>query len=124
MNYNELVRENKKELSDLDKRQEKFEYSANITYKLVFNIALFAIFIVISFFFSTSLQGYTLLYFIVSLILSSILIKGTALPIEMFFSRSFKKIFSKKPNIVINKKGKQKADDDGPQEAIFIGIND
>ena len=119
-----LVRENKKELSDLDKRQEKFEYSANITYKLVFNIALFAIFIVISFFFSTSLQGYTLLYFIVSLILSSILIKGTALPIEMFFSRSFKKIFSKKPNIVINKKGKQKADDDGPQEAIFIGIND
>ena len=90
----------------------------------MFNIALFAIFIVISFFFSTSLQGYTLLYFIVSLILSSILIKGTALPIEMFFSRSFKKKFSKKPNIVINKKGKQKADDDGPQEAIFIGIND
>ena len=42
----------------------------------------------------------------------------------MFFSRSFKKIFSKKPNIVINKKGKQKANDDGPQEAIFIEIND
>ena len=52
-----LVRENKKELSDLDKRQEKFEYSANITYKLVFNIALFAIFIVISFFFSTSFKN-------------------------------------------------------------------
>lgn len=119
-----FYKEHKKELVDFEVREEKYEFQNNLSYKMNFNLTLFVMFIVISFFFSTSLQGYTLLYFIVSLILIAIFIKALSLPIEMFLSKLFKKIFTKKPNLKKIKRNTDKSEDDGPQEAIFIGIND
>lgn len=125
----EVYAENKKALSDFDLRNEKYEEVLNNYYELILNTSLISIFMVISLFFSSGLSQYLLILMIIGLFIILVLLKTLSLPFEMKLSLTFnkwknnihEKNEAKKAKKNLNKK---KDDYEGPEESIFIGIND
>lgn len=120
--------DNKHEITDLAKREEYFDYAGNAIYNYVVINCMFIAFIILSFFFTAAFDRNTLLFILVGLFLTVIFIKALELPIQIAFNRAFEKISSRvsenRNKNKENKKGKKISYDDGPQEAIFTGIND
>lgn len=120
--------ENKHELKELGAREERYDYAGNSIYNYIVVNAMFVAFIVLSFFFTAAFDRNTLLFILVGLFLIIIFIKAMELPIQIAFTKVFDKIgdrFSEnRIKARASKKGKKVDFDDGPQEAIFIDIND
>lgn len=126
----ETYKERKKELSLLDSRYEAFEYSTNNVFRNLMTMTLISAFGVISMFFATGVNQDLLFLIIIGILLTVLFTKTLLLPLEKVFAVSFNKI---KVNIqesrakkasTSKKKKNSKDNDDGPQEAIFVGIND
>ena len=120
--------ENKHDLKELSSREEKYDYVGNSLYNyIVINMMLVA-FIVLSFFFTPAFDKNTLLLILVGMFLLVIFIKALELPIQMFYARHFEKLGKRmaenRQTRSNNKKSNTPVYDDGPQEAIFIDIND
>ncbi len=120
--------ENKHELKELGAREERYDYAGNSIYNYLIINMMFVAFIVLSFFFTSAFDRNTLLFILVGMFLVVIFIKAMELPIQNAFTKVFEKIgdrFSEnRIKARANKKGKKVEFDDGPQEAIFIDIND
>ena len=120
--------ENKRELQDLAKREEKYDYAGNSIYNYVVINMMFVAFIILSFFFTGAFNKSTLILMLLGLFVLVIFIKAMELPIQIFFTDKFEKLGKRfSENRAVNKKnksGKKVEFDDGPQEAIFIDIND
>ena len=120
--------ENKHELKELGAREERYDYAGNSIYNYLIINMMFVAFIVLSFFFTSAFDRNTLLFILVGMFLVVIFIKAMELPIQIAFTKVFEKIgdrFSEnRIKARANKKGKKVEFDDGPQEAIFIDIND
>ena len=120
--------ENKHELKELGAREEAYDYAGNSIYNYIVVNIMFVAFIVLSFFFTAAFDRNTLLFILVGLFIVVIYIKAMQLPIQIAFTKVFEKIgdrFSEnRLKAKANKKGKKVSYDDGPQEAIFIDIND
>ena len=120
--------ENKRELQDLANREEKYDYAGNSIYNYVVINMMFVAFIILSFFFTGAFNKSTLILMLLGLFVLVIFIKAMELPIQIFFTDKFDKLGKRlSENRAINKKnknGKKVEFDDGPQEAIFIDIND
>lgn len=122
------LNENKYELKELAAREVAYEHENNKNLLLI--AVMFAVSIVIlgSFLLSTAFTKATIIFAVVGLVIVYLMIRYLQLPIEMFFTKRFAKISEKYNNPErINKKTHRKEKvqfDDGPQEAIFVGIND
>ena len=125
----EILKERKKELStDLMLRRDSYEYAINNYYNNVLITSLLSAFIVISMFFATGIEQYLLILILLGMILFVIATKVISLPLESFFTKVFNGVKTKivnKHQARKDKKGKNKKNDnEGPEEAIFVGIND
>ena len=118
--------DNKHELKELAAREPVYEESNNRFGLFLIITNAFAIFILGSFLLSSSFSKYTILFAVLGLAVVLIMLKFLYLPIEMFLSKRFENIKLKMSETGKTKKGKKakKEFDDGPQEAIFTGIND
>lgn len=122
----QLYKENRRKLESLEERQVQFDYANNLAYNFVLTTTAIVAFMVMSFFFTDVFSVYTLALILLGMIIVCIFTKSLSLPLEMSLSRSFAKLTSRDGHKKDSKKKNKKADkyDDGPQEAIFIGIND
>lgn len=122
-----LYKDNKKDLANLDTREERYEYENNLSYVFVTSALMFVAFMVISCFFTTSFDKNTLVFMLCGLLLIAIFVKGTFLPFEMSITKLLNGIKNKERNNSSNERKQKhsKEDDTGePEEAIFVGIND
>lgn len=111
--------------SDLTLRNSTYEESDLLVYNFLKTTALIASFTVISLLFAISVDKYLVLMMIVGIIISIPMFKYLNLNGQFICEKTFKYFvknvhFSKKEN---NKKLNKK-NDEGPEEAIFTGIND
>lgn len=122
----QYYKENKRKLADLSERECQFDYIHNLNYTMILTTTANVAFMVMSFYFSTVFSVYTLALILLGMILVCIFVKSLSLPLEMsltrFFAKAKEKSESHKGNKTKDKK--HKSIDDGPEEAIFIGIND
>ena len=116
-------KERKRDFEDLELRRSEYVYQNNLTFAFVTNTSLFVTFIVISMFFSKSFSPYTLFLCVFGILLTTVYEGSLSLNLEMFFTKKFANIRPKlsRPN---KKNASQDKTDEGPQEAIFAGIND
>lgn len=122
----QFYKENRRKLESLEERETQFDYVNNLSYNFVLITTAIVAFMVMSFFFTDVFSVYTLALILLGMIIVCIFTKSLSLPLEMYLTKTFDKIKSRSGQ---NKDGKNKNkkvrnDDDGPQEAIFIGIND
>ncbi len=127
----EVYKEKRRDLSDnLELRREEYEYAFNSYYQPVINTTLISSFIVISLFFASGVNHYLLILMLLGMILYVIFTRFLIIPIELFFASVFVKTKhsleakreerrKKHPTKDVKKKF-----NDGPEEAVFIGIND
>ncbi len=119
----EIMQEGKKDLNTLELRRDAYEVGFNDYYPFNASILLILGLMVISMFFTSSLDTYLLILLLIGFVVILILQKACSINIELFFNKifmKFKGLFNRE-----NKKKKNKTkNDDGPEEAIFIGIND
>ena len=126
----ELYREKRKDLANnLTLRREEFEYRFNSYYPNIINLTLISSFIVISLFFASGINQYLLILILLGMVLFVVFTRFLLLPIEFFFASLFNKIKTKISLSIENRRKKNpskqnKKHDDGPEEAIFVGIND
>lgn len=126
----ELYREKRKDLANnLTLRREEFEYRFNSYYTNIINLTLISSFIVISLFFASGINQYLLILILLGMVLFVVFTRFLLLPIEFFFASLFNKIKTKISLSIENRRKKNpskqnKKHDDGPEEAIFVGIND
>ncbi len=126
----ELYREKRKDLANnLALRREEFEYRFNSYYPNIINLTLISSFIVISLFFASGINQYLLILILLGMVLFVVFTRFLLLPIEFFFASLFNKIKTKISSSIENRRKKNpsklnKKHDDGPEEAIFVGIND
>lgn len=126
----ELYREKRKDLANnLALRREEFEYRFNSYYPNIINLTLISSFIVISLFFASGINQYLLILILLGMVLFVVFTRFLLLPIEFFFASLFNKIKTKISLSIENRRKKNpskqnKKHDDGPEEAIFVGIND
>lgn len=133
-NFFNVEKEVKKEdhlgKDDLVALKEDSKYSLNLAYSNIIIMSMLSSFIVISFLFAKTFSTYFILFIILGLFLFLLFAKQLSVPliykISSFFSVFAKRISSKyaKHRDKVNAKRHKKDDGDGPQEAIFIGIND
>lgn len=113
--------------TNLAERRERFEYADNVAYQSVFTSSLLTMFIVISLFFAEGVDSTLLLLVLLGTGYSIVILKYLSLPTEFTFNRFFLKVKSKvklpTPKNKKTNKGYAKGDE-GPEEAIFTGIND
>lgn len=119
-------KENKHRLFELDVRETEYNYVTNINYSYILVATALSAFAVISFFFSTAFDQYTLGLILLGMILLCIFVKSLQLPLEIIFTKEFAKL---KGKMTIKKKDTKKknkvvASEEGPEEAVFSGIND
>ncbi len=119
----EIVQENKKELTTLELKRDAYEVGFNDYYPFIASVTLITALMIIAMFFTQSLNTYLLVLVLVGFIVILILQKALSINIELFFNKIFKKFIG-----LFNKPSKKKKNtskkEDGPEEAIFIGIND
>lgn len=122
----QLYKENRRKLESLEEREVQFDYANNLSYNFVLTTTAIVAFMIMSFFFTDVFSVYTLAVILLGMIIICIFTKSLSLPLEMYFSKAFVSIKEKRGQNKNNKKKNKKVknDDDGPQEAIFIGIND
>lgn len=120
--------DNKHEIKDIAAREELYDYSGNSIYNYVVINMMFIAFIVLSFFFTPAFDSYTLILILVGIFLLVIFIKALELPLQIAFVKAFDKVKGsleqRREATKSKKKNKTRDNDEGPQEAIFIGIND
>lgn len=124
----EVYSEKRKELQDLTLRRDAYEVSGNNYYNYLLNTTLLASFIIISMFFAPSIDHYLLILILVGMVILILGGKCLSLSIESYFTSIFNKlklsINAKMEKHNQKSKKKDKKNDDGPEEAIFVGIND
>ncbi len=126
----EVLREKRKEIgSDLSLRREQYEYRLNSYYPSIVNLTLISSFIVISLFFANGINQYLLILILAGMIIEVISTRFLVLPIEFLFTSFFNKIKTNINKSIDARRKKHpsknnKKNDDGPEEAIFVGIND
>lgn len=126
----EVYKDNKNEMQDLSRRKEIYEYSLNSYYNtMILNNSLISCFMIISLFFSTGLSQYLLILMLIGVFIYLVLLMTLSISLEIYFSSKFiaiKNNRNKKHEEKLKNKPKNKKKDDyeGPEEAIFIGIND
>ena len=125
----ETYKDRKKELTLFETRYEAFEYSINNVFRNVLTMSLISAFGVVSMFFATGINQSLLFLIIIGILLTLIFAKVLLLPLEKVFALTFNKIKvniqeSRAKKSSSKKKKDSKNNDDGPQEAIFVGIND
>ena len=122
----EIYADKKRELIDIDSRKDPYEVGFNTYYPYICGTAFISSLIIISMFFTTSLDFYLLILVLLGVVATLIITKALSINIELFFSKIFRKISNALGKIGSNKKEKsnKKQTKDGPEEAIFIGIND
>ena len=126
----EVLREKRKEIgNDLSLRREQYEYRLNSYYPSIINLTLISSFIVISLFFANGINQYLLILILAGMIIQAISTRFLVLPIEFMFTTFFDKIRVKINSSIEERRKKHpskhnKKNDDGPEEAIFVGIND
>ncbi len=126
----EVLREKRKEIdNDLSLRREQYEYCLNSYYPSIINLTLISSFIVISLFFVNGINQYLLILILAGMIIQVISTRFLVLPIEFMFATFFNKIKVKINSSIEERRKKypskhNKKNDDGPEEAIFVGIND
>lgn len=126
----EVYKDNKNELQDLSRRKEIYEYSLNSYYNtMILNNSLISCFMIISLFFTNGLSQYLLILMLIGVFVYLVLIMTLSISLEIYFSTNFIKIKENarkkhEAKLVNKKKNKKKDDYEGPEEAIFIGIND
>lgn len=121
----ELKNEKIHDLSNLDNRRSIYQHSANELWIYIVNSSLIASFAVISLFFATGIDKYLLILILLGMIILLIACKYLSIHLEISFNKLFISIQNKYKNRPKKEKDKKdKKDNDGPEEAIFIGIND
>lgn len=125
----ELLKEKRNEMIVLENRYEEFEYSNNNMFTNILTITILSSFPIISLFFSTSVNKYLLILILLGEIIMLILSNNLSLSIEEKCGYKIHEIHNDFKNKRIEKQNKnknknKKAYNDGPEEAIFIGIND
>lgn len=126
----EVLREKRKEIGgDLSLRREQYEYRLNSYYPSIVNLTLISSFIVISLFFANGINQYLLILILAGMIIEVISTRFLVLPIEFLFTSFFNKIKTNINKSIDERRKKHpsknnKKNDDGPEEAIFVGIND
>ena len=122
----QFYKENRRKLETLEERETQFDYINNLSYNFVLTTTAIVAFMVMSFFFTDVFSVYTLALILLGMIIVCIFTKSLSLPLEMYFSNTFDRIKTRRGQNKKDKKKNKKVknDDDGPQEAIFIGIND
>lgn len=123
----ELKNEKIYDLSNLDMRREVFEHSANEMWSYILNTSLITSFTVISLFFASGIDRYLLILILLGMVILLVAIKFLSIELELSFNKMFISLQNKiknRPKSDNKKNKKVKQDNDGPEEAIFIGIND
>lgn len=122
----QLYKENRRKLESLEEREVHYDYTNNLSYNFILTTTAIVAFMVMSFFFTDVFSVYTLALILLGMIIICIFTKSLSLPLEMLLSRLFARLTSKDGHKKDDKKKNKKSNkyDDGPQEAIFIGIND
>ena len=121
-----FYKENKRKIETLEERQKEFDYLGNLNYNFIITSTAICGFAIISFFFSNAFNIYTLALMLLGMVLILVFTKILSLPIEISLTRSFGVLKEKVKNLKKNDKKKDKGghQEEGPEEAIFIGIND
>lgn len=122
-NYSENKNEYK---TNFDLKVENFEYLQNEAFDFVLTILSLSIFSFVGLVFASGIDNYIILMSVLGLFISAFSIKLSTLNIEIFLNRRFSKIGDRinfKPKRISNR-SKTVENDEGPEEAIFIGIND
>ncbi len=116
-------KERKRDFEDLELRRSEYVYQNNLTFAFTTNTAILVVFVLTAMLFSNSFSFYTLFVGIFGILFTDVLIGALSLNLEMFFTKKFGNIKPKlnRPN---RKNSSEKQQDEGPQEAIFAGIND
>ena len=133
-NYYAVDREIRKE-NHLDKDnfaglKEDSKFAIRLANQNVTIMSMLSAFVVISFLFAKSFSMYFVLFVVLGLFLMLMFYKELTVPVvyklSSFFGSIWKKIGSRYEahRAKVNEKRHKKDDGDGPQEAIFIGIND
>lgn len=121
-----FYKENRHKLEELETREVEYNYLDNLHYNYILIATALSAFSVICFYFSTAFSQYTLGLILVGIILLCIFVKSMQLPLEIVFTKEFAKLktkfTSKKKFDKKNRKVVQV--EEGPEEAIFSGIND
>ena len=119
----EIIQERKKELTTLELKRDAYEVGFNDYYPFNASVTLINALMIIAMFFTKSLDTYLLVLILIGFIIILILQKALSINIELFFNKIFKQFIG-----LFNKPSKKKKinskKEDGPEEAIFIGIND
>ena len=122
----EIYNENRKLLKDnFALREEKFNFANNVTYQGVFTPILLSAFAILSMFFASGVDSMMLTLILFGMLLIVLFMKVLSLPLELTFNKCFIWIKSKinfKPRK--SKTSGATPENEGPEEATFIGIND
>lgn len=126
----ELLKENKNLKFDqnyLEKRKELLLTHHSLTYNTLITIVAISILVLMSFLVSKTFTGIVIIISLLGIFLSLLMLKYFTMPLEELDENLFE-LAKRKINFnFFKKKGNKKDKDDkgdGPQEAIFIGIND
>ncbi|MFA6755165.1 MAG: hypothetical protein WCR97_01465 [Bacilli bacterium] len=125
-------KEKHNEITTFEERKDNAIYSRNLSYSSIATTSLLSSFILISFFFNDGFTTYFIIFGLVGMAIILLLCKYLYIDIEFLFMGINKKMLlrinnrreQRKKNSDKNNKNKKGPKDDGPEEAIFIGIND
>jgi len=125
----ETFKENKNELKELGKRYEEYQYCYNNVFSNILTMTILISFLIISLFFASCIDKYLLTLMllgeVIVLILSNVLMLKLEEKLAIKFNKTKLNFKNKsEERKAKNKNKKKKAYNDGPEEAIFIGIND
>lgn len=116
--------------NDLPARIENSRFSLNLTYSNLIIVIALSTFILISFLFTSSFSTYFIIFIIVGIVLLTAFIHAISFDAVYLMSKGFGRISTIISNYYEDKRIKKMAKKnkpdkgDGPEEAIFIGIND
>lgn len=123
----EIYNDNKRELkNNYELRKEKFEFAINVANQSVTTFGLLSSFVILSLFLANGVNSMMLLLTLIGMLLFVLFAKILSLPIEIGMNNLFigarEKI--KNHNSKKVRKVKENKIEEGPEEAIFPGIND
>jgi preprotein translocase subunit SecF len=111
--------------TDLAKRDEAYVLSDNLSYNFVKTTSFISSFTIITLLFALSVDKYLLMLIIVGMIINVLVSRYVSIPLETGAEKGMKRIGLSFTRIKPNKKKQgSKAESEGPEEAIFTGIND
>jgi hypothetical protein len=111
--------------SDFAKRDEAYALCDNLSYNFVKTTSFIASFTIITLLFALSVDKYLLMLIIVGMIINVLVSRYVSIPLEKGTETGIKRIGSSFTRIKPNKKKQNSKDgSEGPEEAVFTGIND